>query len=112
MMLKSFSRIQVKIYGCSVGDTIFPAAQLVSCNELHSPLTLFDQAYSVTQLWLVMVGSAPPTPLHLNQMVQTAAFSQICMSHPWMWQALYCHVLLWSLWKSHSFNRLCNRNYL
>lgn len=50
MMLKPFSRIQVKIYGCSIGDSIFLAALLVPCNELHSPLVLFGQAYSVTQL--------------------------------------------------------------
>lgn len=44
VVLKLFSRIQVKIYGCSIGDSIFLAAQLVPCKELHSLLTLFDQA--------------------------------------------------------------------
>lgn len=52
-MLKPFGRIQVKIYGSSIGDSIFLAAQLVPCDGLQSSLTQFDQAYSGTQLWLV-----------------------------------------------------------
>lgn len=52
-MFKPFRRIQVKIYSCGIDDSVFLAAQLVSCNELHFLLTLFDQAHSVTKLWLV-----------------------------------------------------------
>lgn len=68
MMLKPASRIQVKIYGCSIGDSIFLAAQLVSCKKLHSPLMLFDQENSVTQLrWVTgRVSTIYPIALESN----------------------------------------------
>lgn len=68
MMLKPVSRIQVKIYGCSIGDSIFLPAQLVSCKKLHSPLMLFDQENSVTQLrWVTgRVSTIYPIALESN----------------------------------------------
>lgn len=68
VMLKPFGKIQVKIYGSSIGNSIFLAAQLVLCDELQTPLTQFDQAYSSTQLWLLTdrVSSACPTESESN----------------------------------------------
>lgn len=67
-MLKPFGRIQVKIYGSSVGDSLFLVAQLVPCDELQSPLTQFDHAYSGTQIWLATdrVSTACPTEFKSN----------------------------------------------
>lgn len=68
MVLKPFGRIQVKIYGSSVGDSLFLVAQLVPCDELQSPLTQFDHAYSGTQIWLATdrVSTACPTEFKSN----------------------------------------------
>lgn len=68
MMLKPFGRIQVKIYGSSIGDSTFLAVWLVCCDALQSPLIQFDQAYSGTQLWLVTdrVSTACPTEFESN----------------------------------------------
>lgn len=67
-MLKPFGRIQVKIYGSRISGSILQAAWLVPCDELQSPLTQFDQAYSGTQPWLVTdkINTVCPTEFESN----------------------------------------------
>lgn len=63
MMLKSFDRIQVKIYCSSTGGSIFLSAQFMPCDELPFPLIQFYQAHSGIQLCLVKDSLSEKKPL-------------------------------------------------